>query len=300
VEREFSAGGVLVRTIRGRTMSRRSVPAASARLGAAEGSHRRRRVAAETAMREVREETGVEGRLVEKLGDIRYVYTANWDERKGERIFKVVSFFLLRAGRGRIGEIDEAMQIEVAEARWLPLDEAPRLLSYSGERKMAARRWRGSRRDRRRRPHPGEMGAAVAARCASAARRALGLGRPERGDCRARDAAGLEDVGDVAEVCRRCEILLSICPPHAASRSHGRRAASRASTSTRTRSRPEPPGDREAAAALVDGGIVGPPPSRPGTTRLYLSGERRTVAALFAGTNLEHESSPASPVRRRR
>jgi len=90
--------------------------------------------AADTAVREVREETGVEGRLVEKLDDIRYVYT--W---KGERIFKVVSFFLLRAGRGRIGEIDESMQIEVAEARWLPLEEAPRLLSYGGERDMAAK-----------------------------------------------------------------------------------------------------------------------------------------------------------------
>jgi hypothetical protein len=50
-----------------------------------------------------------------------------------------VSFFLLRAGRGRIDKIDEAMRIEVAEARWLPLDEAPRLLSYDGERKMAAK-----------------------------------------------------------------------------------------------------------------------------------------------------------------
>jgi 8-oxo-dGTP pyrophosphatase MutT (NUDIX family) len=94
---------------------------------------------ADTAMREVREETGVEGRLVEKLGDVRYVYTASWEGGSGERIFKVVSFFLLRAGRGRIGEIDEAMRIEVAEARWLPLDEAPRLLSYDGERKMAAK-----------------------------------------------------------------------------------------------------------------------------------------------------------------
>ena len=95
--------------------------------------------AADTAMREVREETGVEGRLVEKLGDVRYVYTASWEGGSGERIFKVVSFFLLRAGRGRIGEIDEAMRVEVAEARWLPLDEAPRLLSYDGERKMAAK-----------------------------------------------------------------------------------------------------------------------------------------------------------------
>jgi 8-oxo-dGTP pyrophosphatase MutT (NUDIX family) len=92
--------------------------------------------AAETAVREVREETGVEGRLVEKLGDVRYVYT--W---RGERIFKVVSFFLLRAGRGRIGEIDEPMRIEVAEARWLPLEEAPRLLAYGGEREMAAKAW---------------------------------------------------------------------------------------------------------------------------------------------------------------
>ena len=94
---------------------------------------------AETAVREVREETGVEGQLVEKLGDVRYVYTAAW--KGGERIFKVVSFFLLRAGRGRIGEIDEAMRIEVAEARWLPLEDAPRLLSYGGEREMAAKAW---------------------------------------------------------------------------------------------------------------------------------------------------------------
>ena len=84
---------------------------------------------AETAVREVLEETGVGGRLVEKLGDVRYVYS-----RGGERIFKIVSFYLLRAGRGRIGEIEERMRIEVADARWLPLEEAPRLLAYRGER----------------------------------------------------------------------------------------------------------------------------------------------------------------------
>ena len=95
--------------------------------------------AAETAVREVREETGVEGMLVEKLGDVRYVYIASWKGASGERIFKVVSFFLLRAGRGRIGAIEDAMRIEVAEARWLPLEEAPQLLSYSGEREMAAK-----------------------------------------------------------------------------------------------------------------------------------------------------------------
>jgi 8-oxo-dGTP pyrophosphatase MutT (NUDIX family) len=88
------------------------------------------------ALREVYEETGVEGRVVEKLGDVRYVYT--WE---GERVFKVVSFFLMRAGRGRLGEIEPEMRIEVAEARWLALEEAPGLLAYKGEREMAAKAW---------------------------------------------------------------------------------------------------------------------------------------------------------------
>jgi 8-oxo-dGTP pyrophosphatase MutT (NUDIX family) len=87
---------------------------------------------AETALREGFEETGVDGRVVSKLGDIRYVYT--W---KGERVFKVVSFFLARAGRGTIGELPAGMEIEVAEARWLPLDDASRLLAYRGEREVA-------------------------------------------------------------------------------------------------------------------------------------------------------------------
>ena len=136
MEREFSAGGVLVRMIRGRPMLAAIRPSGRERVWALPKGHiDEGESAAETAMREVREETGVEGRLVEKLGDIRYVYTAPW--RGGERIFKVVSFFLLRAGRGRIGEIDDAMRIEVAEARWLRLDEAPQLLTYAGEREMA-------------------------------------------------------------------------------------------------------------------------------------------------------------------
>ncbi|HEY3463465.1 MAG TPA: NUDIX domain-containing protein [Gaiellaceae bacterium] len=140
MRREFSAGGVLVRTIRGRTMVAAIRPRGRERVWALPKGHiDDGESAAETAMREVREETGVEGRLVEKLGDVRYVYTANWEGHQGGRIFKVVSFFLLRAGPGRIGEIDESMRVEVAEASWLPLDEAPRLLSYDGERKMAAK-----------------------------------------------------------------------------------------------------------------------------------------------------------------
>jgi 8-oxo-dGTP pyrophosphatase MutT (NUDIX family) len=89
---------------------------------------------AATALREVEEETGARGRLDRKLGDVRYVFT--WD---GERVFKVVSFYLLRYRGGRLGELTSEHRHEVAEVRWLPLGEAPRLLAYKGEREMAER-----------------------------------------------------------------------------------------------------------------------------------------------------------------
>jgi 8-oxo-dGTP pyrophosphatase MutT (NUDIX family) len=85
-----------------------------------------------TALREVEEETGVSGESLGKLGDVRYVYT--W---AGERIFKIVSFYLVRYRRGRLGELPPEHAHEVAEVRWLPLEEAPRLLAYRGEREMA-------------------------------------------------------------------------------------------------------------------------------------------------------------------
>ncbi len=88
--------------------------------------------AAATALREIEEETGCRGESLGKLGDLRYVYTLH-----GERIFKVVSFFLVRYTGGRIGDIPPEFRKEVAEARWLPLDAAPRLLAYKGERDMA-------------------------------------------------------------------------------------------------------------------------------------------------------------------
>jgi 8-oxo-dGTP diphosphatase len=135
MEREFSAGGVLVKTLRGRPMVAAIRPRGKpegvwalpkGNLDAGERPE-------ETALREVFEETGVRGHLVEKLGDVKYTYT----RRDGARVFKIVSFYLLRAGRGRIGEIEEHMRLEVDEARWLPLEDATRLLAYGGEREMA-------------------------------------------------------------------------------------------------------------------------------------------------------------------
>lgn len=88
--------------------------------------------AAVAAQREIREETGIEATLVGKLTDIKYVYVRSWGD--GEKVFKVVSFFLFVYRAGKIGEISEAMRVEVQQALWLPLEDAPAKLSYKGER----------------------------------------------------------------------------------------------------------------------------------------------------------------------
>jgi 8-oxo-dGTP pyrophosphatase MutT (NUDIX family) len=141
VKREFSAGGVLVRRLRGQWMVAAIRPAGRpAGLWALpKGNVGEGEEPAATAVREVAEETGAHGKLDRKLGDVRYVYTQSWGEGAGERIFKVVSFYLLRYSSGRLGEVPPAFAHEIAEVRWLPLEEAPKLLAYKGEREMASK-----------------------------------------------------------------------------------------------------------------------------------------------------------------
>ena len=125
--REFSAGGVVVRRMRGRPF----VAVVRVRddvLALPKGHPDPGEAAADAAGREVREETGLEAELVEKLDDIRY-----WYVRGGERVMKIVSFFLFRYRRGSVADHDH----EVEEALWIPLDEAPNRLAYKGERAMA-------------------------------------------------------------------------------------------------------------------------------------------------------------------
>jgi 3-hydroxyisobutyrate dehydrogenase-like beta-hydroxyacid dehydrogenase len=138
--------------------------------------------------------------------------------------------------------------------------------------------------------HPGEMGAVVAGALRERGKTVLWTSADRSAATATRaQAAGLEDAGGLAEVCRRCEILFSICPPHAAVEVA---RAARGFTGIYVDANAIAPATVRAIAKLqphlVDGGIVGPPPSRPGTTRLYLSGEEaEQVAALFAGTNLD-------------
>jgi 8-oxo-dGTP pyrophosphatase MutT (NUDIX family) len=129
IEREFSAGGVVVRNLRGRPFMAAVRVRNGTVLALPKGHIDPGESAAEAAAREVREETGVVGTLVEKIDDIRY-----WYVRDGTRVLKVVSFFLFRYRSGSVRDHDH----EVDSAEWVPLAQAPKLLSYRGEKEVAA------------------------------------------------------------------------------------------------------------------------------------------------------------------
>ena len=129
---EVSAGGVVVRADGDVIVIVPTRRAADGRkvLALPKGHVDPGETAEQAAQREVREEAGVEAALVDRLGEVRY-----WYQRDGRRIPKLVTFFLFDYRGGDVADHDA----EVEEARWMPLEQAARELSYKGEREMVER-----------------------------------------------------------------------------------------------------------------------------------------------------------------
>jgi len=82
----------------------------------------------QAAVREVGEETGVEAKVVKKIGYAKYVYT----HPENGKIFKVVTFFLMEY----VGDLPDGHDSETSEVAWLPYEEAYKKLSFGGEKQM--------------------------------------------------------------------------------------------------------------------------------------------------------------------
>jgi 8-oxo-dGTP pyrophosphatase MutT (NUDIX family) len=128
--RELSAGGVVYRRNEGTIEV--ALIRTGKRWGLPKGHVERGEGIQDAACREVLEETGLEGEVIAKLGEISYRYA--YKKASGElvRVFKRVHFYLLRWSKGEVRGHD----YEVDEARWLRLEEAVGKLTYPTELKM--------------------------------------------------------------------------------------------------------------------------------------------------------------------
>ncbi len=132
--REISAGGVIFRRVGGRVDIALISTRGGKRWGLPKGLQEDRETLARTAHREVKEETGLDGRIVEKLGRIEYFYTFT-DEGGAKKVFKIVWFFLMEYLSGTTDDHDE----EVDECAWFEIDEAIGLLKFPDEKAIVER-----------------------------------------------------------------------------------------------------------------------------------------------------------------
>jgi|SRR5438093_6693852 len=142
--------------------------------------------------------------------------------------------------------------------------------------------------------HPGEMGAAVGGVLRDRGQRVVWASEGRSAETRKRaEEAGLEDAGSVEELVRRSEVILSVCPPHAALEVAASVAGFEGVFVDANAIAPATAREAEAVivaggGVCVDGGIIGPPPRADVTTRLYLSGaEADSIPGLFAESVLD-------------
>lgn len=127
--RHFSAGGAVFRNNRGQKEWLLIKPSGTKRWQLPKGKIDPGEKSADTAVREIFEETGVRARVREKIEDIKYFFTQD-----GERIFKVVTFYLMESTDGAQTHIKSQWEHEIAAARWTPEEEALKRLSFKSEK----------------------------------------------------------------------------------------------------------------------------------------------------------------------
>lgn len=129
--KEISSGGVIFRPKkRGKTVDVALISTKGGKVwGLPKGLVEEGENIARTAHREVKEETGLDGKILKNLGHIEYFYSFK-DEEDTTRIFKIVYFFLMEYTEGDVKLHDE----EVSDCRWFPIDEAIGLLKYKDEK----------------------------------------------------------------------------------------------------------------------------------------------------------------------
>jgi len=137
VRRELSAGGLVWRRGPGDTLQVVLVrPAGRDTWVLPKGHVERGETVTEAALREAREETGVNAAIAEPLGEVSYIFSQRRRARgKPTTIFKRVHFYLMEYQGGALADHDD----EIAEARWVEIGEAERLLTHENERLLVAR-----------------------------------------------------------------------------------------------------------------------------------------------------------------